>query len=445
MQVVGGNLVAIVVVLFFVFLTMGALVSVVQELVAQLIRARSRSLRKTVLRMLEDDAYDRRIFDRFYRHPRIAAAGKKVRNLTYIDPEDFAIAMATAIQPQNSGDDAICALPDSILALQDGKLKQRLRLALPDVFRDTRDATEIKAAIASWYNAQMNNTTEQFRVATRFRLFVVAGVTTVLLNVSPIKIVEYLMARPELAQQFALVVPELAEKVYGASENTLAALNTTPTTQPEGAPVQAVTGVATKLASTDLQPLLVLYECKRGMNVLPIGWPWMATFAEHVDTTARTAKLSSAVDTSPTAQAEACGRALAKSDLSAEAVQRLSMLGIAYTPPPKAAAAPAPPAPTPAAVPAAQPGTATLAAPAAMLPEAQPAAPAVDPAVETAKAEQQALLAKSYAAQFQPVYGPDPARDPWLYVILGWLITTVAAAQGAPFWFDLLRKLVSRN
>lgn len=445
MQVVGGNLVAIVVVLFFVFLTMGALVSVVQELVAQLIRARSRSLRKTVLRMLEDDAYDRRIFDRFYRHPRIAAAGKKVRNLTYIDPEDFAIAMATAIQPQNSGDDAICALPDSILALQDGKLKQRLRLALPDVFRDTRDATEIKAAIASWYNAQMNNTTEQFRVATRFRLFVVAGVTTVLLNVSPIKIVEYLMARPELAQQFALVVPELAEKVYGASENTLAALNTTPTTQPEGAPVQAVTGVATKLASTDFQPLLVLYECKRGMNVLPIGWPWMATFAEHVDTTARTAKLSSAVDTSPTAQAEACGRALAKSDLSAEAVQRLSMLGIAYTPPPKAAAAPAPTAPASAAVPAAQPGTATLAQPAAAPAEAQPAAPVVDPAVETAKAEQQALLAKTYASQFQPVYGPDPARDPWLYVILGWLITTVAAAQGAPFWFDLLRKLVSRN
>ena len=121
------------------------------------------------------------------------------------------------------------------------------------------------------------------------------------------------------------------------------------------------------------------------------------------------------------------------------------MLGIAYTPPSKAAAASAPATTTPAAPPAAQPGAATLAAPAAMLPEAQPAAPAFDPAVETAKAEQQELLAKSYAAQFQPVYGPDPARDPWLYVILGWLITTVAAAQGAPFWFDLLRKLVSRN
>jgi hypothetical protein len=155
--VFGGNLVAIVVVLFFVFLTMGALVSVVQELVAQLVRARSRSLRRCIRSMLQDDTYQDRIFNRVYRHPRIATAGKKVRSLTYINENDFAIAMATAIQPNNSGDDdAICALPDSILALQEGKLKQRLRLAMPDVFRADRNPDQIKAAVASWYNAQMN-------------------------------------------------------------------------------------------------------------------------------------------------------------------------------------------------------------------------------------------------------------------------------------------------
>ena len=444
---VGGNLVAIVVVLFFVFLTMGALVSVVQELTAQLIRARSRSLRKTVLRMLEDDSYDKRIFDRFYRHPRIAAAGKKVRNLTWIDPNDFAIAMATAIQPANSGDDAICALPDSILALQDGKLKQRLRLALPDVFRESRDADTIKAAVASWYNAQMNNTSEQFKVATRFRLFVVAGVVTVLLNVSPIKIVEYLLARPELAQQFAMVVPELAEKVHGGSENALAVLNATSRQQQDdsGATgVQAVTALPTNLQLADFQPLLVLYECKQGVNVLPIGWPWMAGLAEQMNRPARGAS-------SPVAQAEACGKALANSDLSDAALARLTSLGIATLPvEPAATVAPAPatlapaPAPPPTTV---QPGVTTLtpAAPPAPTAEELAAAKAKADAEAKAKADKQNAAAKTYAAQFQPVYGPDPARDPWIYVILGWLITTVAAAQGAPFWFDLLRKLVSRK
>lgn len=441
---VGGNLVAIVVVLFFVFLTMGALVSVVQELTAQLIRARSRSLRKTVLRMLEDDSYDNRIFDRFYRHPRIAAAGKKVRNLTYIDPNDFAIAMATAIQPANSGDDAICALPDSILALQDGKLKQRLRLALPDVFREGRDAETIKAAVASWYNAQMNNTSEQFKVATRFRLFVVAGVCTVLLNVSPIKIVEYLLARPEIAQQFAVVVPELAEKVYSGSENTLAAFAAKPpetsTQETNEGKVQTIGGIVSTLKVDDLRPLLAIYECRQGMNVLPIGWPWMATLAESLNKRgART----------PGSQAEACGNALATSSLSPDAIQRLSALGIADLPPPKVdtpAPAETPPPPltetaapdAPPTAPAVQPDTAPQTPP----PATQLAPLPVDAAAEATTANTTPV---DYAAQFQPVYGPDPARDPLIYVLFGWLITTVAAAQGAPFWFDLLRKLVSRK
>jgi len=430
-DVFGGNLVAIVIVLFFVFLTMGALVSVVQELVAQLVRARSRSLRRCIRSMLQDDTYQDRIFNRVYRHPRIASAGKKVRNLTYIDANDFAIALATAIQPNDSGDDAICALPDSILALHEGKLKQRLRLAMPDVFRADRNPDQIKAAVASWYNAQMNTTSEQFRIATRVRLYTVAAIVTVLLNVSPIKIVEYLMARPELAQQFALVVPELAEKVYSTSENTLAALNAAPETTAETAGAQGVAGLPTNLNAGDFKTLLTFYECKRGINVLPIGWPWMAHFAEQVD------KRKTSIMGAGPSQAEACGRALASSDVSPAVQDRLQSLGIAYIP-----KATTPAATTPTAAPTT---VAPIVAPA-------PSAPAVvDPAVQpmpvatapTPKVEQ-ALVAK-YTADFQPVYGPDPARDPWIYVILGWLITMVAAAQGAPFWFDLLRKLVSRK
>ena len=426
----GGNLVAIVVVLFFVFLTMGALVSVVQELVAQLVRARSRSLRRCIRSMLQDDTYQDRIFNRVYRHPRIATAGKKVRSLTYINENDFAIAMATAIQPNDSGDDAICALPDSILALQEGKLKQRLRLAMPDVFRADRDPEQIKAAVASWYNAQMNTTSEQFRVATRFRLYTVAAICTVLLNVSPIKIVEYLMARPELAQQFALVVPELAEKVYSTSENTLATLNAAPVATTDASTAQAIAGIPTNLNAGDFQTLLTFYECKRGVNVLPIGWPWMAHFAEQVDS--RKNKIMGAGPS----QAEACGRALAGSKVSPAVQERLQSLGIAYIPPPVAAATP-PPVTTPApATPAvATPPTTT---PATATPAEQPVAAPSPPKAD------EAVVAK-YAAYFQPVFGPDPARDPWLYVVLGWLITMVAAAQGAPFWFDLLRKLLSRK
>jgi len=46
---------------------------------------------------------------------------------------------------------------------------------------------------------------------------------------------------------------------------------------------------------------------------------------------------------------------------------------------------------------------------------------------------------------------PDDARDfpsssrGWVVKIVGILLSGMAAAQGAPYWFDLMRKLVARN
>jgi hypothetical protein len=39
-------------------------------------------------------------------------------------------------------------------------------------------------------------------------------------------------------------------------------------------------------------------------------------------------------------------------------------------------------------------------------------------------------------------WGKD-SKFPSLYVLLGWMITTVALTAGAPFWFDMLKKLVN--
>lgn len=51
---------------------------------------------------------------------------------------------------------------------------------------------------------------------------------------------------------------------------------------------------------------------------------------------------------------------------------------------------------------------------------------------------------------FNPVNADDPRGLPtsasdWVSKVIGILITGVAAAQGAPFWFDLMRKLISRT
>lgn len=43
--------------------------------------------------------------------------------------------------------------------------------------------------------------------------------------------------------------------------------------------------------------------------------------------------------------------------------------------------------------------------------------------------------------QFWPGNNPDGWLELWFYKIAGILLTTIALSQGAPFWFDLLRKL----
>jgi hypothetical protein len=50
------------------------------------------------------------------------------------------------------------------------------------------------------------------------------------------------------------------------------------------------------------------------------------------------------------------------------------------------------------------------------------------------------LTPNDWAQSAQPVDGKM-----WLEKIFGWIITGLAGAQGAPFWFDLLKKLTRRN
>lgn len=50
------------------------------------------------------------------------------------------------------------------------------------------------------------------------------------------------------------------------------------------------------------------------------------------------------------------------------------------------------------------------------------------------------LVPNDWAQSGQPIGGTL-----WLEKLLGWIITGLAGAQGAPFWFDLLKKLTQRD
>jgi len=426
--------------MFFVFLTMSAIVSTLQEVVAQTMRTRSRTLQKCIRQMLHDNVYGNQIFERFFRHPRIAVPGRAVNQLTNIDPEDFAVAMATAVQPDDSHDDCITELPASIRALKDGDLKQRLRLAMPDVFRENADPDLIKRSVTAWYNASMNKTMEIYKSETRMRLYFVAAVATVLFNVSPIKIAQALQSQPELRAAFASAVPELTTMVLNVSDNASARLN-----GQEQTPDPGVQTLSSDLPPADVKTMLAIFECTRGNVGLPIGWPWMAEAFDQISTQTGALLGASAKRTN------ACGTALATAQLSDTLKTQLSMLNLSA---PQTAAAAS--GVTPIASPIVEPPTpAEVVAPPTAPAEAAPEG-AVDPTTESAAPENTtpATLATvkptpqqiaAASAMFTPQFGPTFTTDPWWMVLLGWLVMVVAAGQGAPFWFNLLQKMVARK
>jgi len=61
------------------------------------------------------------------------------------------------------------------------------------------------------------------------------------------------------------------------------------------------------------------------------------------------------------------------------------------------------------------------------------------------QATTQQVATADLSAQAPRVYGPDFERNGILEVLLGWLITMIAAAQGAPFWFDAIQRIVGRR
>jgi hypothetical protein len=182
--------------------------------------------------------------------------------------------------------------------------------------------------------------------------------------------------------------------------------------------------------------------------VLPVGWPWMSSLVDGlaVHATAITAtKVGAQPDPNETPaarQANACAQRLSNTDFTPEAAQQLSLLGFdtIVSEPTEAAPEPIPLLDADLAASTDAPSEAPDTTPegeAPLTPETGSAPPAIEPPANTVRFAVR-------PSDFTPQFGPNFRTDPWYAILLGWLITTFAAAQGAPFWFDLLRKITAR-
>jgi len=359
--------------LLLVFLVMAAIVSLIQQFIVEGFRMRARNLRRSVFKMLSDKTYKDEIAKRFYRHPMTAALSGGRAEATYMEPETFITALASAVQPNWSNGDAILALPASVAALKDGELKQRLQLILPPAGASRE---EISAAVRAWFDTSATKMQEKFKADCVALSWGVAAVVTIGLNVSAIEIGQRLQANDSLRGALAAVTPELV----GSSAVATLAAQRPPTAQEASASDQATAG----LDPNEVVTLLTVVRCATGDSDIPVGWKWMADAVQNVR------RQTAATVSNACADAQ---QRLGSGD--SELRQRLAVL---------------------------QAETPQL----TLVPTAAAASRAND------------------ATEINALYGPTFKRNGVWETLLGWLIVIIAAAQGAPFWFNAIRRIVGR-
>lgn len=372
--------------LLLVFLVMSAIVSLTQQFVVEGFRMRARNLRRSITRMLSDKTYKDEIAKRFYRHPMTASLSGGRAEATYMEPETFITALASAVQPKWSNGDAVMALPASVAALKDGELKQRLQLILPPAGASRE---EISAAVRAWFDTSAQKMQERFKADCVALSWGIAALVTIGLNVSAIEIGRRLQDNDNLRSALASVTPELVQS------SAIASFASTPgETQ---ADTQAG-GATAGLNPNEVVTLLTVVRCATGDSDIPVGWDWMAGVVQSVSE-------RSALESN-----NACADARQRIAGNAVLEQRLAVL--------------------------------EARAPQVTLTSTETAASA---AGATSVQPLAASSPTTAAEQAQPIYGPTFRRNGIWETLLGWLIVVVAAAQGAPFWFNAIRRIVGRN
>jgi hypothetical protein len=314
----GGPIFEVVLVILFVFVTMSAIVSSAQELLFQAIGWRSRKLRKNVEKMLSDSDYKKEIPRRIYLHPLITGEEGSRKHITWIEPSSFALALAHAVQPANSNAEPLEDLPNSIDALRDGELKQRLQMILPPASVISK-REDIQSAVAAWFDTMARKTGESYKADAKAASYFIAALATVVLNVSPIEIVQRLVADDALRTTFASAVPDLAPMLYNPGEGLRVA---PPASTGEGSAALSGEEKGASIQGEDLKKMLSFYQCAETRLALPVGWAWMAGAAEQV----KSSKVGQQVMGGTTA--DACKTAISNAEATGNTALKASLASL---------------------------------------------------------------------------------------------------------------------
>lgn len=219
----GSAIIDVAVGLIFVYLLLSLVCSALGEIVAQLLKLRSKTLEEAVQRILTDDA----VRQKFYSHPLISSLSKKFGNNqllspSYIPSRNFALALLDVVAPagEKVGEkpdpsDPKKELPtfadvhdfaqvrEKITNLPEGEIRTAL-LALFDSSRDNLE--QARKNVETWFDGAMERVTGWYKRKSRVILIIVGFVLAFAMNADTIGIVSSLWKNPALRQDMVVSV-----------------------------------------------------------------------------------------------------------------------------------------------------------------------------------------------------------------------------------------------
>jgi len=187
----GSDIMDVVLALAFTFFLLSIVASAGQELIAQAMQWRARTLRRGVGQLLGDPAFDG-LAAKVYDHPLIAS----LNNPSYLRGGRFADSLLAVVDTADAVTGAtIHTVAEGVNALPDGAAKAQLQIL---VRQSGQDLAKLRDGVAAWYDEGMERLSGVYKRNSQKVLLVLGLAMAVLFNVDAIAMAQTLATNPSI-------------------------------------------------------------------------------------------------------------------------------------------------------------------------------------------------------------------------------------------------------
>jgi len=191
--------------LIFVYLTLGLITSALQEIVANFLSSRGKTLRDALLKLLADGNESSEFFKNVFGHALVQGISRN-HLPSYVPSRNFALAIIDTLS--QSGQLPIFAqVEQGVAALPPGRARQSLTVLIREAAGDINALT---ASIAGWYDDTMDRLSGEYRRSSQLFALIAGFVLAIAFNVDSLNIAQSLWSNDTLRANVAA-----AAQAYG--------------------------------------------------------------------------------------------------------------------------------------------------------------------------------------------------------------------------------------